>query len=127
MRTARPERRLDLRWWWARLTRTTIAPPQAFKKSALILEAAHINRQLLRRLDDPPVTRAERRWWREHFGPPDGYLDQGAPSHMHRNLIDRQWRDRWESRGLRAGRTGSLGGSQRECLTVRTGQRGAAG
>jgi hypothetical protein len=89
--------RMTLRWWWARLTGTTIARPQAFKKSALVLEAAHINRQLLRRLDDPPVTRAERRWWREHFGPPDGYLDQGAPSHLHTNLIDRQWRDRWKS------------------------------
>jgi hypothetical protein len=53
--------RMTLRWWWARLPGTTIARPQAFKKSALILEAAHINRQLLRRLDDPPVTRAERR------------------------------------------------------------------
>ncbi len=65
--------------------------------TAALLEAAHINRQLLRRLDDPPVTGAERRWWREHFGPPDGSLDQGAPHHMHTNLIDRQWRDRWES------------------------------
>ena len=69
----------------------------SFESTAALLEAAHINRQLLRRLDDPPVTGAERRWWREHFGPPDGSLDQGAPHHMHTNLIDRQWRDRWES------------------------------
>jgi hypothetical protein len=88
---------MTLRWCWAWLTGTTIARPQAFKNSVLILEAAHINRQLLRRLDAPPVTRAERRWWREHFGPPDAYLDQGPPSHMHTNLIDRQWQDRWES------------------------------
>src|SRR5216683_2861570 len=53
--------RMTLRWWWARLTGTTIAPPQAFKKSALILEAAHINRQWRDRWESlSPEARAAR-------------------------------------------------------------------
>jgi hypothetical protein len=86
---------MTLRWWWARLTRRTIAPQQAFAFGALVLEAMHITRQLLRS-PGVPVSDAERQWWREHFGPPDGYVDSdGKPSYVHTNQIDRQWRDRW--------------------------------
>lgn len=84
-----------LRWLWARLTGRTTTPQQAIDGSALVAEGMHIRRQLLRSAETP-VSEAERQWWRQHFGPPDGYVGPGgAPSFVHTNMIDRQWGDRW--------------------------------
>lgn len=82
--------RMTLRWWWARLTRRTITPPQAFE-----LEKMHIIRHLSR-VSGSAVSDAERQWWREHFGPPDGYVGaDGAPNYRHTNMIDMEWEARW--------------------------------
>ena len=81
---------MTLRRWWARLTGWTITPPQAFDP-----EKMHITRHLSR-VPGSAVSDAERQWWREHFGAPDGYVGaDGAPNYTHTNLIDVEWEARW--------------------------------
>ena len=100
-----------LRWWWARLSGRATAPRQVLESIALILEKMHINRQLLRApLAEMPVSGAERLWWRERFGRPDGYASSdGKRSDVRSHLIERHWENRWWSLSPR-GADGSLGG-----------------
>jgi hypothetical protein len=90
---------MTLRWWWARLSGRATPPRQVLESTALVLEKMHINRQLLRApLAEMPVSGAERLWWRERFGRPDGYVSSdGKRSDVRSHLIERHWENRWWS------------------------------
>jgi len=100
--------------WWAHLTRRTTTSSQAFE-----MEKMHIIRHLSR-MPGSAVSDAERQWWREHFGPPDGYVNaDGGPNYMHTNLIDVKWEARWGRLSAQA-QAASWGDWERRGLAERT-------